>query len=103
MAWLTILSIFLMPLGSLFVLLYGVFILADRSDKMMWYTSEPNYVRDRRYKNGVRYVGNISKQHTAKVLASPEVMEVKKRNATISMIIGTVGIVVFTIIMIFAK
>ena len=103
MVWLSILSLFLMPLGSLFVLLYGVFMIMDRSDKVTWYTSEPNYVRDRRYKTGVRYVGNISKQHTAKVPASTDVMNIKKRNATIAIIIGAVGIVLFTIIMVLAN
>lgn len=103
LVWLSILSIFLMPLGSLFVLLYGVFMLTDRSDKVEWYTSEPNYVRDRRYRSGVRYVGKTTKHHTAKVSASPEVMEIKKRNANLTMIIGGVGIILFTFIMIFAK
>ncbi|MBD5199411.1 MAG: hypothetical protein HDS83_03355 [Bacteroidales bacterium] len=101
MVWLSILSLFIMPFGSIFVLLYGVFMLLDKSDKVEWYRSEPNYVSDRRYKSGARYVGNVNKKYEAKVEASENVMATKKRNATISMAIGGLGVILFSAILIF--
>ena len=103
MALLSFLSIFLMPLGPMGVILYGVFLLVDRSDKVEWYTTEPSYTKDLRYKTGARYIGDITQRHSAKVQASPEVMNIKKRNAKIAIIIGGVGLVLFAVIMIFGK
>lgn len=103
MVWLTLASIIFMPVGSIAVLLYGLFLMIDHTDKIEWYTTEPSYVSDRRYKSGARYAGEITTRHNAKVEASPEVMRIKKRNATIAMAIGGIGIVLFAVMMLFAK
>lgn len=98
MVWLSILSIFIIPFGSIGVFLYGLFMLIDRTDKVTWESTERCYVSDRRYKTGSRYVGDMTQKHSTKINASPEILEIKKRNAKIAMIIGGIGIAFFTLI-----
>ncbi len=101
MLFLGFLSFIFIPIGPIGVFIYGLLLMVDRSDKVIWYTTAPSYVRDRRFRTGVRYVGDATSQHSAKVMASPEIVNIKKRNGKIAMILGALGIILLISIMLF--
>lgn len=103
MFWLVIASLLFQPIGSICVLIYGILLSIDKSAKVEWYTSERQFVQDRRYKTGVRPNGSITIKNTAKIQATPELLDVKKRNAKIAMIIGSIGLSLFILMMCFAS
>lgn len=103
MVWLTLASVMIMPIGSVIVFLYGLFQFIDKSDKLVWQTTKTVHTPDRRYKTGTRPSGTINVTESVKVDASPEALSIKQRNGKIAMIIGGIGLALFTIMMLLAK
>lgn len=87
---LTILSLFAFPIGPIGVFVYGVIKYFDKTEKLEWIESKPQYVQDRRYKTNRRYIGDAVIRHKQTVLASPDILALNKKNGLTAMIIGTV-------------
>lgn len=82
------LSLFLFPIGTIGVFIYGIVKLCDYSDKIEWLETSPQYVQDRRYKSGVRYVGDSTTKKSMNVTATPNVRAIHKRNGIIAIAIA---------------
>lgn len=85
-----ILSLFLFPLGTIGVFIYGVVKMIDKMDTIEWVEEVPQFVQDRRYKTGSRYAGNALVKHKQKVMATPEVAAINKRNGIIAISIALI-------------
>lgn len=57
---LIILGLFAVPIGPIAVLIYGIARYLKNTTKIEWTEKQPQYVQDRRYKNGRRYIGDIN-------------------------------------------
>lgn len=89
-------------LGGVVLLLYGYSKLRN-ADKIKGYSvhNEPQYESDRRYKNGMRYVGTVAVKSYSTYLATPEEEEQQRHVAKIYIIAG-LAIIAFGIIIIAA-
>lgn len=84
------LSLFLFPLGTIGVLIYGIVKIMDKMDTIEWVEEVPQFVQDRRYKTGSRFAGNALVKHKQKVMATPEVAAINKRNGIIAISIAII-------------
>lgn len=82
------LSLFIFPIGSIGVAIYGLLRYQDTNANMEWSEIVPQYTQDRRYKTNRRYVGNAIVKHRVKVSATPEVIAINKKNGLIALAIG---------------
>lgn len=57
---LVILGLLAIPIGPIAVLIYGIARYLKNTAKIEWTEIQPQYVQDRRYKNGHRYIGDIN-------------------------------------------
>lgn len=57
---LIILGLLAIPIGPIAVLTYGIARYLKNTTKIEWTEIQPQYVQDRRYKNGCRYIGDIN-------------------------------------------
>lgn len=83
-----ILSLFLFPIGSIGVAIFGLVKYLDKNAKMEWAETVPQYTQDRRYKTNQRYIGDAVVKHKITVAASPEVIAINKKNGITALAIG---------------
>lgn len=83
---LIIFGVFAVPVGPFAVLLYGLARYLKKTMKIKWTESRPQFVKDCRYKEGVRYIGNLSITRTNIIPADDLAKSEYRRQGIIIMI-----------------
>lgn len=102
-AMLALASFMFSIIGSVSVFFYGLSTYLKKTEKIKWYEDVPQYAPDNRCKTGERFLGYITVKREKSIPASPESIQINKKNGKIAMIIGGMGLVLFAIFMISAS
>lgn len=94
---LIILGVFAPPIGAAAVLAYGISRYMKKTTKITWTESQPQYVQDRRYKTGSRYIGDVSVKKSTLIPADYFSRSEYKRQGLVIMIAGGLSLLLCVI------
>ena len=94
---------FVIPIGSIITFLHGLFIYINKNVKCFNYSTHEAFVDDRRYKEGVRSIGNTTVKNDIILTVdecSPKILNDKKMTGIIFMCMGGLFIILYLVIVI---
>lgn len=99
---LIVLGVLAVPLGPVAVLIYGLSRYLKNTTKIKWTETQPQYVQDRRCKDGVRYIGKITVTRSNVIPADDFSKSEYRRQGIIIMIAGAASLLLGIISLIFS-
>lgn len=94
---LIILGIFVVPIGTIAVLIFGIARYLKNTTKITWVEKKPQYVRDRRYENGLRYIGDVNVPKSNVIAADDFSKSEYRRQGIILMVASGAFLLLFAI------